>query len=197
MPKMSEEDFIKQAMQYAKQGDATSQRSLGYWYSKHAKSDSDYEKSFYWFNKASEQGDAEATSALGNLYFSGHGVPKDLEKALNLFEKGAKKGDASAQYFLGLYLETGNLDDNVPVQIHVLYNYNLSANQGHILAQFRLGEMHLYGTGVEKSFKVAAHWINLVRNYSAKDPDNSAAFQPTRDKAEKLWEEYKLSDYDF
>jgi len=49
--------------------------------------------------------------------------------------------------------------------------------------------MHLYGTGVEKSLNNAALWFNLVRNNTTKDND-------TKKQADKLWEEYKLSDYD-
>ena len=191
MPKMSEEDFIKQAMQYAKQGDAPSQRIVGYWYSKHAKSDSDYEKSFYWFNKASEQGDAEATGALGHLYFNGRGVPEDWEKAINLYTKAADQGDAAAQYSLAQCLESGNLDNKVAWEINALTYYKLSADQGNIHAQFRLGEMHLYGTGVEKSFKHAALWINLARNNSNYPEDD-----PTKGEAEKLWNENELWKYE-
>ena len=184
--KIIDEEIINVVIDKAKQGDVVAQRNLGYVYG----FNNDYEKSFYWFNKATEQGDVEAICRLGNLYFEGEGVLKDLDKALDLFDKAAKKGDASGQYFLARCMEISNKDNNIPLQIHTLNNYQLSATQGHILAQFRLGEMHLYGTGVEKSLKHSALWLNLVRNNITKDSN-------TKKKAEKLWEEYKLSDYDF
>ena len=83
--KTIDEEIINASIDKAKQGDANAQRQLGYVYG----FNNDYEKSFYWFKKATEQGDAESISHLGTLYFDGNGVLQDFDKALNCFEKAA------------------------------------------------------------------------------------------------------------
>ena len=182
--KTIDEEIINASIDKAKQGDANAQRQLGYVYG----FNNDYEKSFYWFNKATEQDDVESISHLGTLYFDGNGVLQDFDKALDCFEKAAKKGDAYGQYCLANFMETSNEDNNAPLQLLALTHYHLSASQGHILAQFRLGEMHLYGAGVEKSLNNAALWFNLVRNNTTKDHD-------TKKQAAKLWNENNLWKY--
>ncbi|MCH8325869.1 MAG: sel1 repeat family protein, partial [Bacteroidetes bacterium] len=81
------------------------QFQLGYLYN----NGRDYQKSFYWFEKAAEQGVAAAQYNLGIIYADGYGVLKDNKEAITWYKKAANQGYAKAQYDLGVLYSKGEL----------------------------------------------------------------------------------------
>ncbi|WP_439239162.1 tetratricopeptide repeat protein [Lonepinella sp. BR2919] len=125
----------------AESGDPIYQFELGKKYSKQK----DYQKSFYWIQKAAEQGVSEAQVRLGALYFLGQGVQKDAKQAFYWFEKGAKQGNDIGQYMVGSFYRDGNEVKQDYKQ--AIYWYQKSAEQGNSAAQNNLATYYEHGIG--------------------------------------------------
>ncbi|WP_197492131.1 T9SS type A sorting domain-containing protein [Arachidicoccus ginsenosidimutans] len=67
----------------------------------------DFDKAYYYFEKASELGDAQSTYALGYLHYKGLGTTQDYELAARLFRQGAYTGRENSMYFYGLCWRNG------------------------------------------------------------------------------------------
>ena len=63
----------------------------------------DYNKAFYWYNKAAENGNAEAQFYLGYYYAKGLSVTKDMQKAHYWMQKAADQDDEAAKEWLEEY----------------------------------------------------------------------------------------------
>lgn len=63
---------------------------------------SDYEKAFYWFEKAAENGSVEAMYNLGQCYELGNGIPRNKKKAIHWYTLAADNGDEDALEKLSL-----------------------------------------------------------------------------------------------
>ncbi|MDR2709302.1 MAG: zinc-ribbon domain-containing protein [Elusimicrobiota bacterium] len=98
----------------------------------------DYEKAFYWYEKAAQQGYASGQYNLGVMYDNGDGIPQDKQKALYWYEKAAQQGYANAQCNLGIMYDNG---DGIPQDKQkVFYWYEKAAKQGDENAQKFLDE---------------------------------------------------------
>jgi len=87
----------------AEQGDVTSQRALGDFYSLRgfAGSADDAAQAMTWWRKAADQGDVQAMNKLAGAYAVGKLVPRDAEQAMSWARKAADKDDAGAEMQLG------------------------------------------------------------------------------------------------
>lgn len=65
----------------------------------------DYEKAFYWANKAYQNGNKEIKICLSALYYKGLGVEKDREKAIELLQEAVADGFTVAEEILHELLE--------------------------------------------------------------------------------------------
>lgn len=102
------------------------------------------------------QGDARAQNSFAIMHYYGLGVKKDKEKALELVKAAANEGDAHAQYNVGAnHFWEGDRAEAVKF-------YQLSAAQGHILAQYRLGFLYYHGIAIEKNKAEAARLWGLA-----------------------------------
>lgn len=70
------DDFAKK-LEFAEDGSADAQKSVGLMYATGKGVDKDLSKSFFWYKSAAEQGDADAQWILGYFYNDGEGVAKD------------------------------------------------------------------------------------------------------------------------
>ena len=61
----------------------------------------DYNRAFYWFNKAVNDNNADAKYYLALCFKNGLGCDRNINRALSLFEDAANDGNMLAQYNLG------------------------------------------------------------------------------------------------
>jgi len=116
----------------------------------------DYEKAFYYFEKAAKEGNPVAQNDLGVMYEMGRGVKRDFKKAVYWYQQAAKQGLAAAQFNLGRMYHNGK-------GIHKDYKkaafwYEKAAKQGNARAQASLGGMYEFGIGMPRNYKKAIYW---------------------------------------
>jgi TPR repeat protein len=80
----------------AEQGDAASQRNLGWMYANGKGVTKDYKQAVKCWTKAAEQGDATSQYNLGWMYANGHGVKKNTVLAIQYYRMAEKKGNKKA-----------------------------------------------------------------------------------------------------
>ncbi|GET01068.1 Sel1 repeat family protein [Rhizophagus clarus] len=107
-----------------------------------------YEKSFYYFQKAAENGCKFSQFNLGGCYQLGNGVRKDIRKAFELFKKSAKQGYINAQSQLIYYYGYGLGTETNRVKAYELVK--LIAEKGYKHAIYLLGLHYKLGVGVDK-----------------------------------------------
>lgn len=149
---MGEERLIE----LAREGDVTAQNRLVTMYVRGDEVPQDYEKAFYWSEKAAEQGDAQAQLNLGLRYFSGEGAPQDNTKAAELFELAAEQGLSDAQHNIATMYSTGTgvrQDYNMAFKWH-----EKAANQGFRESMTNLAWLYKQGNGVNQDSFKALEW---------------------------------------
>jgi len=73
---------------------------------------------------------------------------------------GAKSGNTDDQYHYAGFCLAGW---GGPINIgHVEYWLNKAANQGHVCAQFALGEFYFHGGVLEKNLEKAKYWLVIA-----------------------------------
>jgi TPR repeat protein len=152
---------LAQLKDAARNGDATAQYWLGFWYATnlYMPMGDAYAQAAYWYRKAAEQGKAEAQNELGVLYTLGKGVPRDNLEANSWYSKAAEQGLAVAQNNLGLQYALGRgmpRDD-----LKAAYWFRKAAEQGFGDAQYWLGVEYEAGEGVPQDFIIAYALYNL------------------------------------
>ena len=80
----------------AEQGDARSQRNLGFMYENGRGVPKNYKLAVNWYRKAAEQGHARAQFNLGVMYSNGQGVPRNYTLAYMWWSLAAASGDKDA-----------------------------------------------------------------------------------------------------
>lgn len=85
----------------ARNGDTEAQFVLGLLHNDGVGVPLDYEKAFFWYQKAAQHNHVDAQYNLAHLYLSGNGVEKDLTQAIHWWHKAAENGHVRAQYNLG------------------------------------------------------------------------------------------------
>ena len=97
-------------------------------------------------------------------------------KLVETVRKNAMNGQAWAQFGLAVYIDAGypwrsdpliKRDDSEAFRL-----YLLSANQGFLKAQLKVGESYFFGSGVEKSIKEASYWFTLASNQGSASAQN-------------------------
>ena len=86
----------KEDIKLASEGDPDEQTYIASLYYKKK----DYEKAFFWYEKAAMQEDDMAQYFLAVMYDKGKYVKKDYQKAIFWYEKAANNGDSASQIIL-------------------------------------------------------------------------------------------------
>lgn len=108
------------------------------------------------------RGNAYAQLYLGQMYADGNGVEQDNTQALAWYMMADTHGGlAEAQYRLGVISEYGQLGVSKDVQIAAKW-YRHAAEQGFVLAQFKLGSLYDDGHGVPQDYEEATKWYRLA-----------------------------------
>lgn len=140
----------KKYLKKAKKGEAKYQCAIGLL---HAHEDNwsnpvklNYEKSIFWFKKASDQNHVNSQYHLGKIYFNGdYKNNKDYNKSLLYFSKAASKGHVESQYFLGKHYHEGfGTKKNYSKAINW---YNKAIKKGDLLSELEVAFMHIDGKG--------------------------------------------------
>ncbi|MBQ7659509.1 MAG: sel1 repeat family protein [Alphaproteobacteria bacterium] len=139
---------IERATRMAEEGDVDAALSLGYMYLYGQDGvESDYQKSFHFYELAAAQNNVIALNNLGSLYFNGIGTTRDYKKAAELFLKAAQNGSDDAAVNLGfIYLSTGKKEYFQPA----VDLFEQAAKSGNNTAKFMLGYAYHKGFVVDK-----------------------------------------------
>lgn len=102
--------------------------------------------------QAAQSDDTEAKFQLGLIYYEGEYVPIDLESAREWFEKADLGGHTVAPLYLGTLCarEAKKL-------------YKRSAQRGCHIAMARMGNVYLYGVGVQPSLDLALEYFQKAK----------------------------------
>ncbi len=95
---------------------------------------------------------------LGVCYEFGLGVTKDPKSAFDWYSKSAKQDQSTVGKFaLGTYYEHSiGIEKNEEMAIQL---YIKAADNGHVIAQFNLGNFFSLGSYVQKDDKKAFHYF--------------------------------------
>ena len=108
--------------------------------------------------KAAEQGDADAQYRLGEFY------AKDEAEALKWYHKAAEQGHEGAK---GRLVDWYKLEEDRAVKWYRKAEvgwYRKAAEQGCVIAQFRLGMCYATGTGVEQNQEKAEERFDKIKD---------------------------------
>ncbi|PKC66208.1 hypothetical protein RhiirA1_460010 [Rhizophagus irregularis] len=137
---------------------------LGFYYFGKLLLKTNYEKSFYYFQKAAENGCKFAQYNLGGCYQLGDGVMKDLRKSFELYKKSAEQGYINAQSQL-IYCYTFGYGTEID-RVKAFELARAIAEKGYIDVQYLLGQYYIYGEGVNKDENKA---FELFRKFFKKN----------------------------
>ncbi|MBS1953166.1 MAG: SEL1-like repeat protein [Cyanobacteria bacterium SZAS-4] len=122
----------------------------------------------HWYMCAAQQGSDEAKVLLGHCYANGEGVPFDEEEAVNWMSYAAECGNTEALNYMGYWNENGMMgfaEDNGAA----FRWYSKSALQKDSWAQFKLGCLSEFGSGVPVNLKQAFRWYEQSAKQGVKD----------------------------
>lgn len=114
--------------------------------------------------KAAEQGEADAQYRLGTCYANGDGVETNEAEALKWYYKAAEQGHEGAK---GQLVAWYQLEEDRAVKWYRKAEvgwYRKVAEQGCVIAQFRLGMCYATGTGVEQNQEKAEEWFDKIKD---------------------------------
>ena len=154
----------------AEQGYPEGQWKLGCHYHQGKGVDKNLEMAVYWYRKGAEQGDELCRQYLAECYQKGEGVQKNINEALKwykaiLYDKGytssytvekllsqhysgaAQRGDAEAQFIMGC-IQKFDTENRIRWFLP-------AAKQGHIEAQYRLGQAYVN----DRDYEEAKKWL--------------------------------------
>lgn len=130
----------------------------------------DLKKALEYYEKGAEAGYCASKLMLADFYKEGIACKKDLDKAAKLYQEAydelheaAVNDDADAQFRMGTIFYSGLPLINIPQDyIQAAEWYKKAGADGYYHAQNNLGNMYLFGLGVEQNYKEALHWFSLA-----------------------------------
>ena len=156
-----EKDLLMAIQWYRKsadQGYAAAQYKVGqaYYYGSFGVT-KDRKTAIQWYQKAAEQGNRSAQYALGLCYAEGTEVKQDMAQATHYFYLAAMQGDIEgALYNLMAHYQ----DDEIPIK-DLARCRECFLKYSHIpWIQTGLGDIYLWGKGVEKNYAEALQWYH-------------------------------------
>ena len=120
-------------------------------------------------NHMAERGDVEAISTLAELYLVGapHREP-DYDLAYRYALEAGEQGNASSCHIMGTLLRD-ELDRDQDL-LRALSWFRKAAERGHPGAQYRLGEMLVFGQGGSKNLAEGYYWLTKAVHRSERLP---------------------------
>jgi len=154
-------EAFKWALLASKQGDASSQHTLGDLYRQgFSEQTADIKEAVKWLTKSAIQGYEMAQGELFEIYYNGDRVPKDYEKAFKWIKEIAKnnKHESGAQYQVAMMYEKG---EGVSRDYKQMVKWLIKAAKNtSTQAQLHLGIIYYHGDrGLLKDYKEAVKWF--------------------------------------
>ncbi len=158
MIKETYSDKVKEIMQKAEDGDVKAVCKLGEMYLLGWRVEKDYVKAVEWLTTAARRGDVRAMYELGMMYRYGRGgTERDAVKAIAWFTKAAEAGEAVdvkamrgwgyVYRFFGSNVSEEDREKAIKAE-----------KAADVKAMYELGEMYLWGEGVEQNHIKAEKW---------------------------------------
>ena len=134
----------------------------------------DHAAAAVWFHRAANEGQTEAQYRLGLMHRDGQGVSQDYDDAAGWLRRAAASGHAKAGFVRDRIYRTGKLTPQDPGEQFELADgyftgydmpgdrdaaalwFRRAADQGHVDAAYRLGDMYEKGQGVPQDYAAAA-----------------------------------------
>jgi uncharacterized protein len=184
---------FKWALLASKQGDASSQHTLGVLYKRgFADQKVDIKEAVRWLTKSADQGDELAQQELFEMYYDGDGVRKDIKKAVKWLKELANNSQ-SAQLQLAVMYENG---EGVAKDYKQMTRWLIKAAiNNSTRAQFTLGINYYWGLRVLKDYKEAVKWFTKAAE--AKDTPFESFNNHAQEKLARMYIDGKgvLKDY--
>ncbi len=161
-------DIVAQDYQQAKtlfessaaQNYAPSQYFLGQLYYHGHGVKRDYQQALNWYEKAAVQKHVPAILRVAQFYQLGYGVAEDENEALEYYKKAALLGSADGRFQLAMMYY--GIDGDLKKVIALLHE---AANNGHMMAQYNLGQFYRHGIGVTHDNLLAWVWFSIALNH--------------------------------
>ena len=121
----------------------------------------DLKKSDELLLQAAEFGERQAQLKIANYYLTGafgHAFPQDYRAALDWFRRAASHGSAEAEYEVGARYER-NEGVDAPDMTLAIASYLKAAEMGFAPAQYRMGQVYLYGQSINQNLREARRWF--------------------------------------
>ncbi len=153
-----QKDYQKAFTLFKRAADLSSpeaQINMGFMYANGLGIKKDYEKSRQWYEEASKQGVATATFNLGVVYENGTGTDKDYNKAVDYYRRAASQGSTLALSALSAMYYTGR---GVTRDYEKGMDLARRAAEQSADGKVKMGDLYLYGLGVETDPKKAREW---------------------------------------
>lgn len=150
------QEFLKETIKKAEEGDAQSQYQLAnqYWLGWGVPQNP--AEAVKWYTKAADQGSVQAQYSLAEIYANGEGVEQNHSEAMKWYSKAADQGNVDAQTALGyIYTSGQGADQNYTEAARW---YTKAAEQGNADAQLMLGTLSVKGWGVKQNYEAAVKW---------------------------------------
>jgi len=111
--------------------------------------------------QAAEFGEPQAQLKIAKYYLTGafgHAFPQDYRAALDWFRRAASHGVAEAEYEVGVRFEQ-NEGVDAPDMMQAVASYLKAAEMGYAQAQYRMGQVYLYGQSVNQNMRESKRWF--------------------------------------
>ncbi|WP_026759954.1 tetratricopeptide repeat protein [Selenomonas ruminantium] len=143
------------ALQAAKLGDVVAMYNIGSYYEEGNGVEQDYVAALAWYMRAADYGDEDAMNEIGDIYYFGNGVERDYSIAKEWFEKAIAAGNETPFMPLGtIYYYNENYDKAMELYLKAVNDDNTYQH----IAEARIGDLYLEGSGVEQDMAKAAEW---------------------------------------
>lgn len=149
---------IRCLIESANRGDIESMVMVGDCYGHGLYIEKDLDMSHKYYQMAADKGHVYATFWIGIDYYNGIGVAENKTLGIKYIQSAADKGVANAQYMMGMLYDSGEMGKLFKKK-KVVHYYTEAANQGHAMAQIKLGDMNIQNKGSDFSLKNAIFWL--------------------------------------
>lgn len=154
-PEDPQVDFIEALEKIASKNLVLAQMLLASWYEKGIYTETNLEKAFFWYQKASET-NPDAMFYLAKAYLDGKGCTKDSANSFSYCEKAANQGIVEAMNLLGdLYYDGIGCEQNYDLSYEW---HKKAADKGSLDAKFKLGIHYYNAEGCKKDTKESLKW---------------------------------------
>ncbi|KAG2208148.1 hypothetical protein INT47_010510 [Mucor saturninus] len=170
---VSQQDSAQKSLQElkykAEKGDPDAQNKLG-----EALRDNqgDKRETFNWFFESARRGHARGMYNVGKCFHEGIGVEMNPGKAIYAFKFSAERGDRDAQFMVGDIYRHGCGSLSIDYALAGSW-YLRASNNGHVKAQYELGNLYFLEDYKDKSVSKALFWLSKA----AKNGNSDAQYK--------------------